>query len=531
MPQTASPTPAQGDAVTALQEAVGREHVLLAEAERRFYSQDVHHAAVPPLAVVRPGTAEEVTAVLRVAGRHGLVVVPRGGGMSYTRGYLADRRDAVVLDMGRMNRVLDINVADRWVTVECGATWKQLHDALAPLGVRTPFWGPLSGLRSTVGGAISQGALFLGSGTHGAVGESVLGLDVVLGDGSVVRVGAHANARGTPFFRQFGPDLSAMFTHDCGALGIKLRATLRLVLIPPELRHASFNVPDARRLFALMADVARERLASEIFAFDPGMQRVRMKRVSMAEDARALGKVVQAAGGGLKGLAAGARVVLGGRSFLDEAQFSVHMTVEGRDGAEADARLARLREIVGDRGSEVASTIPQVMRANPFAEVNSMLGPGGERWVPVHGSVPLSAAAGMYEALEAVHARHWQERERHSIDHGYLICAVGDRAILIEPVMYWPDCRQDFHERVIDAAYLAKLPAHAENLPARAAVDRLRADLARCFLEQGAVSFQIGRFYPYQEGLDPGAARLLAAIKSIVDPQGIVNPGSLGLGA
>jgi FAD/FMN-containing dehydrogenase len=352
---------------------------------------------------------------------------------------------------------------------------------------------------------------------------------VVLGDGRLVRVGAHANARGTPFFRQFGPDLSAMFTHDCGALGIKVRATLRLVRIPAEVRHFSCNVADARRLFALMAEIARERLASEMFGFDPGMQKVRMKRVSMSEDAKALGRVVQAAGGGLKGLAEGAKIVLGGRSFLDEAQFSLHLSVEGRDAQEADARLARVRELLDGRGSEVAATIPKVMRANPFAEVNSMLGPGGERWVPVHGSVPLSAAARMYEALEAVHARHRPERERHSIDHGYLVCGVGDRAILIEPVMYWPDCRQAFHERVIDAGYLAKLPAYEENRAARAAVDRLRADLARCFMEHGAVSFQIGRFYLYQEALDPSAAALLAALKSLLDPRGLINPGSLGL--
>jgi FAD/FMN-containing dehydrogenase len=529
MSETASLRQPETEAIAQLRATVGPEHVLLGAPDLEFYSQDVHHAATPPLAVVRPGTAEEIAAVVGIAAEQGLVLVPRGGGMSYTRGYLADRRDAVVVDMGRMNRILDINVDDGWVTVECGATWKELHDALAPLGVRTPFWGPLSGLRSTIGGAISQGALFLGSGTHGAVGETVLGLDVVLGDGRIVRVGAHANARGTPFFRQFGPDLSAMFTHDCGALGIKVRATLRLVRIPAELRHLSCNVPDARRLFALMADIAREQLASEMFGFDPGMQKVRMKRVSMAEDAKALGQVVKAAGGGLKGLAEGAKVVLGGRGFLDEAQFSLHVSIEGRDAEEADARLARVRQLLGDRGSEVAATIPKVMRANPFAEVNSMLGPSGERWVPVHGSVPLSAAARMYEALEAVQARHRQARERHAIDHGYLVCGVGDRAILIEPVMYWPDCRQAFHERVIDSQYLAKLPSYEENLAAREAVDRLRADLARCFMEHGAVSFQIGRFYLYQEGLDPAAAALLEAVKSLVDPQRILNPGSLGL--
>jgi glycolate oxidase len=530
MTEPASLRTAAATAVSELQSALGAEQVLLGDEDRRFHAQDVHHEATPPLAVARPGTAEEVAEVVRIAGRHGLAILPRGGGMSYTRGYVSERRDTITLDLGRLNRVLDINVDDGWVTVECGATWKQLFDARAPLGVRTPFWGPLSGLRSTIGGAISQGSIFLGSGLHGAVGESVLGLDVVLGDGVMVRVGAHANAKGSPFFRQFGPDLSAMFTHDCGALGIKVRATLRLLRVPAESRFISYSFGDARRLLACMADIAREQIVSELFAFDPGMQKVRMKRVSLAEDAKALGQVMKAAGGGLKALQAGAKVVLGGRNFLDEAKFSLHMSLDGRDAAEADARLARVREVVGDRGEEVANTIPQVMRANPFAEVNSMIGPSGERWVPVHGSVPLSQGASMYEALEAVHARHRQERERFSIDHGYLMCIVADRAILIEPVMYWPDTRQLFHERVLDADYLAKLPAYAENLPARAAVDRLRADLARCFMEHGAVSFQIGRFYLYQEGLDPTAAALLKSFKQLLDPQGVLNPGSLGLG-
>lgn len=530
MPDPAALRPPESDAIRELQSLLGAGHVLLGEEDRSFYAQDVHHAAVPPLAVLRPADAEEVSGIVRVAGRHGLAVLPRGGGMSYTRGYLGDRRDALTVDLGRLNRVLDINVEDGWVSVECGVTWKQLHDALAPLGVRTPFWGPLSGLRSTVGGAISQGALFLGSGTHGAVGESVLGLDVVLADGSIARVGAHANAQGGPFFRQFGPDLSAMFTHDCGALGIKVRATLRLLRVQPELRHLSFNVADARSLFALMADIARERIVSELVAFDPGLQKVRMKRVSLAEDAKALGHVMKAAGGGLKALQEGARVVLGGRGFLDEAQFSLHLTLEGRDAAEADARLGRLRALAAGRASEVAATIPKVLRANPFAEVNSMLGPGGERWVPVHGSVPLSAAARAYEALEAVYRRHAEACGRHAIDHGYLLCIVGDRAILIEPVLYWPDARQLFHERVLDADYLAKLPSFAGNPAAREAVERIRVDLARCFLELGAVNFQIGRFYPYQEGLDPSAAALLGAVKQLLDPQGIMNPGSLGLG-
>jgi len=170
-----------------------------------------------------------------------------------------------------------------------------------------------------------------------------------------------------------------------------------------------------------------------------------------------------------------------------------------------------------------------VMRASPFMEVNSMLGPSGERWVPVHGTVPFSKAAATYLACEAVYARHADEMAQLDIDKGYLIASLGTTGILIEPVFYWPDARLEFHDRVLDAAYLAKLNEYPENPPARAAVHQMRREIAETLMRAGAASFQLGKFYPYQEGLDASAGRLLKALKTVVDPDGLMNPGSLGL--
>ena len=64
---------------------------------------------------------------------------------------------------------------------------------------------------------------------------------------------------------------------------------------------------------------------------------------------------------------------------------------------------------------------------------------------------------------------------------------------------------------------------------AAAAVAALRGDLATAFMEQGAVSFQLGKFYRYQEGLEPTAAGLLRELKALLDPDGRMNPGALGL--
>ena len=169
------------------------------------------------------------------------------------------------------------------------------------------------------------------------------------------------------------------------------------------------------------------------------------------------------------------------------------------------------------------------MRANPFAELNSMLGPGGERWVPVHGSIPFSQALAMYEKCEAVFAKHAETMQKFEIDRGYLCATIAGSAALIEPVLYWPDARLGFHERVLDADYLAKLPKFEPNAAAAAAVAALRGDLAEAFMQAGAVSFQIGKFYRYRASLDPVTLATLDALRRQLDPRGLMNPGALGL--
>ncbi len=125
-------------------------------------------------AVARPGSTEELAAALKAIAPAGLPIVPRGGGMSYTDGYLPRQPDSIMVDLLRLNRVLEVNPEDCYVTVEAGATWKELCDALEPHGVRTPYFGPLSGLRATIGGALQLAGQRLdaaGAFHHGRLGE------------------------------------------------------------------------------------------------------------------------------------------------------------------------------------------------------------------------------------------------------------------------------------------------------------------------------------------------------------------------
>ncbi|HSW32380.1 MAG TPA: FAD-binding oxidoreductase, partial [Steroidobacteraceae bacterium] len=108
---------------------LGDEHVLTDATSRRFHAQDVHGSGVLPLAVVRPGSPEELAAAVRLVTASGAAVVARGGGMSYTDGYLPIRENTVTFDTTRLNRIVEINPGDHYVTVECGVTWKELAEA------------------------------------------------------------------------------------------------------------------------------------------------------------------------------------------------------------------------------------------------------------------------------------------------------------------------------------------------------------------------------------------------------------------
>ena len=486
-------------------------------AELTYYSHDVYSAGERPLAVLQPSSVATLQAALRAMEGTAVPVVPRGGGMSYTGGYLAVQPGAVLVDLTRLDQVLEVNLVDMYVTVECGITWRALDEALAPHGVRPRFWGPLSGMRATVGGSLSQGGAFLGTGTYGTSGDNVLGLEVVTVNGELLRTGAAA-------------DLTGLFTGDCGALGFKVRATLPLVRRQGALETLSFAFPGATKLLDTMAEIGRAGLATECFAFDAGLQNLRMKRASLLEDVKALGRVVSGAGSLLSGLRQGAQMALGGRSFLDDAECSLHLACEGRTPAEAATRAAEIRGIVeGAGGKTVPNTVPTVLRSAPFANIASLLGPGGERWVPVHGVVPFSRAVEAYAAVQAVFDTEAAALAANGVTTGVLMCTVGAQAMIVEPCLYWPGEQPPLHQRVLPADYLAKLPQHPHDAAVAAYVDGMKLQLREALASAGAVHFQIGKFYHYAERLEPNTLALVRALKQALDPQRRMNPGVLGL--
>jgi FAD/FMN-containing dehydrogenase len=509
---------------------VGEAHVTTDPAACAAMSEDIYSQGALASAVVAPGNTDELARAVAAITAAGCAVAPRGGGMSYTSGFVQERAGTVVLDLRRMNRILDVNPTDMTVTVEAGATWADLRAALRPHGLRTPFWGPLSGISSTIGGGLSQLNAFFGAGIWGTTSESVTCLAVVLADGTVLRTGSAGTQGGAPFYRHYGPDLAGLFMGDCGALGVKAEVTFRLIPDPAHEDWASFSFPTLAATAAACTAAGRSGLASEVCGFDPGLARIRLRRASLLADAKTLAAVVTSQKSLLAGIKEGAKMALAGRSFIEEGDWTLHLIVEGHGRPEVAAKMESLRALMADAGgSEIENTIPKAMRAAPFTPLNNVLGPDGQRWVPIHGIVPHSNGAACLAAIDTLFESHRAQLDAKSILTGYLLTTLATNGFLIEPVFFWPDARFELHESTVEPSYLAKLPKLPADPEGAALVAQLRTGILDIFQAHGATHFQIGRTYRFAPTRAPATLALLTAIKRQLDPQGLMNPGVLGL--
>ncbi len=516
--------------ITELSSIVGADYVLTDAASCRFYTQDIYKQGIPAFAVVQPLNTEELAAVIATTIKAGHAIVPRGGGMSYTGACLPAEPGSIQVDMRRMNRVLEINREDMYVKVECGCTWHELHKALDGSGLRTPFWGPLSGIKASIGGSLSQNGIFWGSGQFGSAADSVISLDVVLADGRMISTGSDAQLNGSPFFRYYGPDLTGLFTCDSGALGFKAVATLRLIPELPVRRFLSFDFDSYKTMLPAMSEISRRGIVMECFAFDPYLQAQRMQRESLAKDVKAFAGVLAASGSISGAIKDGARLALSGRRFMKDVAYSAHIMIEDRTEAGAGAAVQEVRAIAKrHEGKEIKDSIPKILRANPFTPLNNIVGPQGERWVPVHTLVPHSKAVATTAAVKKVFAENAAEIEKYEIGVGFLFATIATNGFVVEPVFFWPDEMMDLHRDTIEPSILKKLPGFEKNAAAREMVEKIRQELIDLFCELGGIHLQIAKSYNYREGIKPDNWKLIQSIKQLVDPDKRINPKSLGL--
>jgi D-lactate dehydrogenase (cytochrome) len=496
----------------------------------RLYASDIFWLAkAPPIAVLSPRNEAELCATMRAASAAGVSANPRGAGMSYTKGYVPDDEATVIVDLRRMDRVLEVNVEDGYAHVEAGCTWAALHKALAGTDWILGAAGPFSGLLTTIGGAASQNSAGFGASRWGTVGDSVIGLTLVLPDGTLVRTGAAARRASRPFSRTNGPDLTGLFLGDNGAFGIKATVALRLRRRPPHVGFAAYGLPSLGVLAQVQCELARREVVTSGYGFDQLKADLATRGLNTAEGARLLLELSRSQDGIVAGVWQATRVAATGTSFLREHPFTLHLIADGLSRAEVDAKLEIIKGICSDRGcAEIPTTVPRLLHARPFGPLRGMLGPDGERWVPVHALFPLSDAQRAVARWEALRAT-WQERlDRLGIMVSLLTMTVG-LEFFLEPAFYWRDELLPIHAEALGAKTVASWASRSAAPEARDAVASLRRETQELFAGLGGISWQVARDYPFRNQLHDGSWELLARLKAAIDPANRVNPGVLGL--
>lgn len=456
----------------ALAAIVGAEHVT---AEVEPWLQDCTESPRGSAGlVVRPGSADEVRAVVLTTAAHGTSLTPVVAGKNVAG--IAIPRGGVVLDLTRLNRILDVDRDAMYALLEPGVTFEQLKahlDAHAPELVYTyPFAPPYT---SVVANALLDGLNNL-SMRHGAMGKWLHGVEAVLADGTVVRTGSGGVVDGW-FSRSPLPDLTGLFVSTQGTTGIVTKAAVALVPKPP------FR----RRWFA--------------FAFDLGQAYTAMRALARSGSFDDVGLMTWPAGKLLFGATEGLVRDAG------EPLAYLFVDITGSTQAELDARLDLGRRLLTDAGAEsifeVENLVKLVPHLSKLAELPTTLDflldfpGGGLSWVGSYGpgaSWVSGAEAGL-ATLEAHGFPPFLVARPMDGGHYYVLRFVAcfDRgdAAQVERVRA---CMGALADGVLDAGYVPYKPSAD-------AAARIRARA------------------------HPGFTDLYDRVRGALDPEGRMNPG------
>jgi FAD/FMN-containing dehydrogenase len=248
------------DIAKTLQEIVGSENVSgakpICEAYVTRAIMDVSSRA--PAFVVRPKNVEEIQKVLRLANEKMIPVVPHSGGLSGGEA-TPTKEGSLLLDLRRMNKIIEVNTDARYMIVEPGVTsaqaWKYMQENHPDYRPGIPDGAPPSA--TIVGDHLDRGFHFLST-KYGPAADAVLGLEAILPTGEVVRTGAGALPTAKWFYKwMFGPDLTGLFLGSQGTLGVVTKMAVKIFPMPKLRDVVAFGASDWRYLIKPCLEVLK----------------------------------------------------------------------------------------------------------------------------------------------------------------------------------------------------------------------------------------------------------------------------------
>ena len=245
--------------VSSLRGLVGADAVLTEPHELARYEQGWRYGQGKALAAVRPSSTEDVSRVLAFAAAQGIRVVPQGANTGLVGGSTPDESgEMLVLSLERLSRLLEIDVVDRTVTAGGGVLLSQLDAALAEKGLLFPID---LGADPTVGGMVATNAAGTRVLKYGDVRQNLLGIEIVLADGTVLDLMTALRKNNT------GLDVKQLFVGTSGVFGVVTRAVIRVVPRPAQRSTALVGVASGQAVLRLLFEL-EQGLGDVLSAFE-----------------------------------------------------------------------------------------------------------------------------------------------------------------------------------------------------------------------------------------------------------------------
>lgn len=249
--------------VPRLKDLIGRDNVLAEVFDTLPYARDncpykwSEKFNFRPDVVVIPENTEQVADIVKLANEEKIPITPKGGGTGMMGGCVP-KYGGISLDMRKMDKILEVNEENLYVVVQPGITNLRLSDELADLGYLGSH-DPGSAPSSVIGGSLSTSAVNYRQGVNGALIDEVIGLQVVLATGEVIRAGR--NSGSTRLSKSsVGFDLCHLFVGDYGTLGVKTEATLKIIPLPEVDEIHVVVFPSFENTMKAVQEIQRTRL-------------------------------------------------------------------------------------------------------------------------------------------------------------------------------------------------------------------------------------------------------------------------------
>jgi glycolate oxidase len=468
--------------VEGLEKIAGSGFVSTNSADLYIYSYDLTPAEPNwPDVVVLPQSLEEVQAILRLANKEKIPVIPyiAGGNVG---GLTIPLKGGIMLDLKRMNRIIEVSEADMYAVVEPGVTFGQIKAYLdkhhPTLKYTYAFSPPSTGV---IANAIVQGLDNL-SFRYGAASHWVTGLEVALATGEVVKIGSCAASKTWQAIAPF-PELDGLFLGWQGTTGVITKAAVSLW---PNLQHSNavtFMAMDLEGAYEIFQTIIRTRIPDDLIGTSFALNKVGVaayehKKMSLYPATQRL---------------------------TDEPEFVITAEITGNTENELNAKVEAVGEAVKYKckGYKFTGpdTMPSTTAAFPMQALGVLSSGGGLMWVGTYG--PMS---------------RWLE----TVKRG---CELQDKY----------DITRTCYTRMMNEGHFAglrwMLPYDKEDPALVKRIQDLCAEQLDMVLETGYIPYKtpVWAVRKLEEMVSPDWLKLHRRVKEMLDPNNIMNPGRWGM--